>query len=325
MATLPHPILLDKVFDDPGRIETLLIRHAPYWNQVRYMPAASRASAATMPAGHPFALEGGAPPLFRGDWLGGRDQVEGVEELVGAPVLLEAAKNLFGGTFASPTFLYVNLTAPMAQVDAGHVDVPAFRGLDRPRAPGWLLLAMRRSALFERWAVRTATAVVWFYEGMGGALRYWPEGPRGASVTAEPLPNSGIIGDNDTMFHRVEAVGDPALWQAVPRTSELHHLGGDRWGIRDGADLLSTFGFEQLRVSLSWKAAVAFDEEEELQLRNGDDALTLDHAIEILVGALSERGEWDGRTTTADDPAFVEAVMTAYPREVPFDDGHPPG
>ncbi len=324
MSAPTHPILLDKVFDDPERLEPLIVRHAPYWNQVRYMPASGRAAAATMPTGHPFALDGGAPPLFRGDWLHGRDRVGGLEELIEAPVLLDSAQRLFGGTRAVPTFLYVNLSAPMPQVDAGHVDVPAFRGLDRPRAPGWLLLAMHRSGLFEQWAVRTATAVVWFYQGTGGALRYWPEGPSGPSDLAEPIPNTGIVGDNDVMFHRVEAIGDPDLWQAVTRTSQLCHAGGDLWEIRDGASILASFRFDQFRISLSWKAAVALDHDEARQARSGNEPLTLDHAVAVLAGALSERGAWNGRTTTAEDPAFVEAVMAEYPREVPTDDRQSP-
>ena len=53
----------------------------------------------------------------------------------------------------------------MPGIDVGHVDVPSFGGLDRRTVPGWFLLAMRRSALFTRRVIRTATAMVWFYAG----------------------------------------------------------------------------------------------------------------------------------------------------------------
>ena len=33
------------------------------------------------------------------------------------------------------------------------------------RFPGWFLLAVRRSGLFTRRVIRTATAMVWFYAG----------------------------------------------------------------------------------------------------------------------------------------------------------------
>ena len=34
-----------------------------------------------------------------------------------------------------------------------------------PSSPGWFLLAVRRSGLFTRRVIRTATAMVWFYAG----------------------------------------------------------------------------------------------------------------------------------------------------------------
>jgi len=80
-----------------------------------------------------------------------------------------------------------------------HVDVPSFRGLDRRAFPGWLLLAMQLSGLYTRWTVRTATAVVWFYDGIGGDLSYWPEGPAGPRRSVPPLSNAAIVGDNDRM------------------------------------------------------------------------------------------------------------------------------
>ena len=60
------------------------------------------------------------------------------------------------------SFLYVNVTAPMPPIDVGHVGVLSFRGLDRRTVPGWCLLAMRRSVLFTRRVIRTATVMVWF-------------------------------------------------------------------------------------------------------------------------------------------------------------------
>jgi hypothetical protein len=48
----------------------------------------------------------------------------------------------------------------MPGIDAGHVDVPSFRGLDRRTVSGWFLLAMRRSGLFARRVIRTSTAMV---------------------------------------------------------------------------------------------------------------------------------------------------------------------
>jgi hypothetical protein len=305
------PLHLQDVLPDPGRVRELVEGHGPFWNQARYQPAEARSAAAVTPTGHPFAMEGGAPPLYRGDWADVDMVVEGAEALVTSPVLADASCRLFGGVHPRPTFLYVNVTAPMPRVDAGHTDVPAFRGLDRRRAPGWLLLAMARSGLFDQWLVRTATAVIWFYDGQGGALSYWPAGPDGPSEECAPETNSAIVGDSDRMFHRVEAIGDPDLWRSVPRTSLLHHAGRDRWEIRDGSEVLACYRFEQLRISLSWKADVVLDEAERQRRDHHLDDLTLDDAVGRLAGELG----WTD--AGLDDPAFVEAIVATYPRQAP--------
>jgi hypothetical protein len=258
-------------------------------------------------------MEGGSPPLYRGDWADADTAVDGVEALVGSPVLIDASCRLFGGVHPRPTFLYINVTAPMPRVDAGHVDVPAFRGLDRRRAPGWLLLAMARSGLFDRWLVRTATAVTWFYDGPGGSLSYWPLGAGGPRREVAPVPNTAIMSDGDHMFHRVEAIGDPDLWRPVPRTSLLHHAGGDRWEIRDGSEVLATYRFEQLRISLSWKADVVLDDAEGDRRDRHLDDLALDAAVARLAAEL----DWDDTEARLDDPALVEAIVATYPRLVP--------
>jgi hypothetical protein len=234
---------------------------------------------------------------------------------VDAPRLHAAAGRLWGGTRAVPSFLYVNITAPTPGVDAGHVDVPAFRGIDHRSAPGWFLLAMQRCGLFERWAVRTATAVVWFYDGEGGALRYWPEGPDGPPRDVAPRPNTAIVGDNDRMFHCVKAVGDPSRWRPYSRDALLCHAGGDRWEVRDGGEVVA-YRLGELRISLSWKAAVVPDREAQPE-QPGEGDVTLERALEVMGYELRRRGSWDDRPLRLGDPELSEAIMETFPRRVP--------
>lgn len=310
------PILVPRVFDDPAQVLDLVAQHAPYWNQARYQPANRRAAAATTPAGHPYAMDGGAPPLFRGNWADATQAVDGAGPLLGAPVLHAAARSLFGGRLSVPSYLYVNVTAPMPRTDRGHVDVPSFRGLDRHNLPGWFLLAMQRSGLFGRWLIRTATAVVWFYPGTGGELSYWPDGPDGPLRTAAPTSNQAIVGDNDQMVHRVEAVGDPDRWRAVPRDALLHHAGADRWEIRDGDQVIEAYRSAELRISLSWKAEVYLDEAEHERRESHQDDLTPAGAVSIMAAELRRQDRWrDADDPDAADPQWAEAVMSAYPRD----------
>ena len=55
----------------------------------------------------------------------------------------------------------------MRGIDVGYVRVPSFPWPRSADFPGWFLLAMRRSGLFAGRVIRTATAMVWFYVGVG--------------------------------------------------------------------------------------------------------------------------------------------------------------
>lgn len=322
MTEIAAPVLVDRVFDDLGLVPGLIARHGPYWNQAaRYLPPSQPAASATAPSGHPWAMDGGLPPLFRADWHEWHSPAAtapGVEPLLASPVLEEAARRLFGGVAAVPAYLLVNITAPMPRTDAGHVDVPYFRGLDRRHLPGWFLLAMQRSGLFTRWSVRTATAVTWFYEGAGGGLTYWPQGPAGAAQTVPAASNTAIVGDNDRMPHRVEAVGEPGRWRAVPPGADLHHAGGDAWELRDGDTVAGAYHRAELRISLSWKAEVFLDAADRERRAAHLDDLTVARALAIMADALRERGHWAGEAPAdASDPRWTQAVMAAFPRQPP--------
>jgi hypothetical protein len=174
---------------------------------------------------------------------------------------------------------------------------------------------MRRSGLFSRWVIRTATAVIWFYGGAGGALSYWPEGPAGPRRSVPPVSNSAMIGDNDRMLHRVEAVGDPDRWRAVPRDALLHHAGGDRWEVRDDDAVIEAYRSAELRISLSWKAEVYLDEADHGRRVGHLDDQTPAGALSVLAAELSRQHRWVGDPPAdINDPRWTEAVMAAYPR-----------
>ena len=77
----------------------------------------------------------------------------------------------------------VNVMGPMA---AGyrHADLPTYRGIPH-QTPLWFPMVMGVSGLFERWAVRVAGALTWFYDGADGEYEYWPQ-----ASTSPPRPNA---------------------------------------------------------------------------------------------------------------------------------------
>lgn len=291
-----RPLHLDRVVDDPAAVRAQVERHAPYWPVQRYF-----ASAEEMRALSDIADRGGqgdartgivVGPVFRGDWAYERPLVDGVEWLLAWPAMVDAARQVFDAALVRPQIVYVNLTLPMPCGDGGHTDVPAFRGVDRTRHPLWLLVTMGRSGLFERWRVRIATAVAWFYEGEGGALTYWPDGPDETPVSCAPRPNTALMGDNDCMFHRVEAVGgaDDDMVRGLTLDSQLVCAGGDAWEVHDGGRVLGRWPWSRVRVSVSWKAIVFADAADLERYDAHTDDLDLPTVLEIFARDLAARG-----------------------------------
>ena len=316
--TLRAPIALQDVFVDPDEIVDAVVARAPYWNQARYLPKSTAASATT-PPGHPLARpDGSAPPVFRADWAHWDEVIDGVDEIVAHPAFLEAACHLFDGAEAIPHIVHVNLTAPGPAIDAGHIDVPAFRGVDRRQAPGWLLLAMARSGLFDRWWLDTATAVAWLYRGAGGEFVYWPDGPDRPSMRQENLWNTAMVGDNDRMFHRVESVGvgdSPDL--ELRADSQLVDAGAGALDLVDGETVHGRFPVGDVRISVSWKAAVFGDQAAADEYTRHYDDLDLEQVRVAFLDSLLSGGLDVDADCALDDPEFVEAVATAYPRSSP--------
>src|SRR4029079_16348362 len=134
-----------------------------------------------------------------------------------------------------------------------------------------------RSGLFERWRVRIATAVAWFYESEGGGLTYWPDGPDEAPATLRPRTNTALVGDNDVMFHRVESVGgsDDDMVRGLTLDSELVSRSDGAWEVNDHGQVLGQWAASRVRVSLSWKALVFRDEHEARAFDEHTDDLTV--------------------------------------------------
>jgi hypothetical protein len=337
MATMTchQPVRVDDVFEDPDRIRALVARHAPYWPVMRYFANAAEEAAQnggrSVAAGR-SAAKAAQPmtimPVFRGDWAYDEPLVDGAEEILGHARLADAAAQVFGGSVVVPQIVFVNLTTPMPAQPTGHVDIPAFRGIDRTEHPTWLLQMMGQSQLFEDVRVRIATAVAWLYRGEHGGFSYWPDGPDGARRTHEPpFDNTAIVGDNDFMFHRVEQVGGDAepLASDLTLDSLLHPAdaevatgaGTDEWVITDGDRERARLPFDKVRVSVSWKAKVFADAEEQRVADEHLDDITLDAVVDRFVADLAGRGIPCARP---DDPMrdvdFIATLADAY-RQAP--------
>jgi hypothetical protein len=323
IGTHAPPVALDGVLEDPSLVRRLVEQHAPYQPIQRYVASAeeqrllsqneqvdpSRGANAEEPV---FIA-----PVFRGDWAYDEPLVEGVEPLLYNESFREAARKLFDGAIVVPQIVYANLTLPIPDYDVGHTDVPAFRGIDRTRYPVWLLVAMGRSGLFERWRVPIATAVSWWFEGEGGSFTYWPDGPDAAPRTVPPTPNTAVVGDNDFMFHRADGVGPPGTrWlRGLSLDSTLEFEGGDDWVVRDHGREIVRLGWHEVRVSVSWKAQVFRDEAERALWQDHSDDLALEDVVTLLLEDLAARGgELPRPQAPLRDADFISALGEAYRR-----------
>ena len=186
---------------------------------------------------------------------------------------------MFDAEVVRPLIVFSNLTAPMPQ-NRKHTDVPTFRGVERSQYPAWVVSAMAASGLFERWRVKVATAVAWYYDGPNGGFSYWPDGGAAPEVTIEPPSNTAVVGDNDFMYHRVEAVGD-GRFAMVPIDSLLSFDDATRrWRITKDDRDFGDFGRDDIRISISWKAECFHDAEEPRVFDEHLDDITFDQVLD---------------------------------------------
>jgi hypothetical protein len=283
------PVLLPTAVDDPSITESLLVRYAPYWPVQRYVSNDAEYAALS---GGPKGVAMPVAPVFRGNWALPGEVLPGVAPILHNERFVEAARRLFGAQLVRPTTVYVNLTHQMPFPQGpGHTDVPAFRGFDRTTYPITFLTLMGLSGLFEDARVKIATAVSWFYRGDDGGFEYWPDGPDGPSVVHEgDIWNTGVVADNDFMWHRALPVGhrEDGL-ELISLDAELVAEEGTWTIVHDGRAQRS-FGREALRVSLSWKAVVFVDEAERKQHDEHSADLTASEVLHRFGRDLTSRG-----------------------------------
>lgn len=313
------PVRVEPVVGDPAWIRRLVEARAPYWPVQRYFANdAEYASLSGAGAAAPMVVA----PVFRGNWAIDGAPIAGaavdeVEALLRHPPFVAAARRLFDAEIVLPQAVYVNLTwqLPFAQ-GAGHTDVPAFRGFDRRSVPIAFLTIMGQSGLFEDVRLRIATAVAWFYEGTDGGFEYWPDGPAAPSRVHEGrIENTALVGDNDFMWHRVRPTGRREGGMArLSLASELAFEGG-RFAVRDGERELGRFGWDALRVSLSWKALTFTSDGSRRRYEAHEGDVDLGEVVRRFRADLDARGvELAWPADPLRDPRVIERLSELYVR-----------
>lgn len=227
------------------------------------------------------------------------------------PAFVEAARWVTGRAVVRPAIVYLNVLVPGQEL-AMHTDVPEFRGANRTREPEWLLVAMHHSGLFERWRRHIATGVSWYHDCAGGEFTFYPDGPDEAPRRLAVRRNSAIVLDTDSVFHGIEPVAlrDVELPRIEPG-ARLHRDPDGAWSVRADGEVRARYAWDELRLSVSWKAWCFADEEEARVDDAHEDDLDMATILDTFVTDLKARGRIASRP---DDERLARLILDEYIR-----------
>lgn len=249
--------------------------------------------------------------------------------------LIEIAKKLHGAEYGMAHNMLFNLAGPSHSYDAGHFDGATWRGINLHNCPLWLIAVMAKSGLFDRYKVKTAQVITYFYEsGIDGGFTYWPDGPdRAPQRFVPPFHNTAMVSDNSEMYHRREANGPRELRDCpeLDITTVVDWAGNDEWVLSNDGREIGRFDEANRRVLFHWTGLVFRDRAEVTAYLEHTDDLTLDKVFEIFLADLRERGiPCTEPSDPATDPEFIQLLNTTYamspqqyPDEAPLDTKSP--
>lgn len=234
----------------------------------------------------------------------------GIEPYLHHEGFLAAARALFSRPIVVPAIVYANLLVPGQEL-AVHTDVPEFRGVNRKSHPQWLIVAMHHSGLFDEYRMPIATAVAWYHDCAGGEFAFYPDGADAPPVAHPVRFNTALLMDTDSVFHGVDRVRETAASvDALKPGMRLTHTGERRWAVRDGDRDVTTYRWEDLRYSISWKAYCFRDEAERRAWAEHTDDLSVEFVVDRMVADLRERGLLTGETPQSG--ALIELLIDSY-------------
>ncbi len=237
----------------------------------------------------------------------------GVEPFYRHEGLLEAASKLFEDRpVVEPAIVYANILVP-GQVLTVHTDVPEFRGASRKTTPQWLLVVMHHAGIFEGWRMPIATAISYFGDDSGGALRYYPDGHDAPPQHFATSHDTGILLDTDSVFHAVELVTGPGEDDVSKLAPGMRLVadGDDDWIVRsDAGDEVVRYHDRDIRFSVSWKAYCFSDEAERDAWRVHGDDLELEVILQRLEDDLRGRGVLRGERPEEHD--YARLIIDTY-------------
>lgn len=339
MTPVAPPKFLTDVFtdDETARLFGVLRTKGPwpliasiYFKSVEELLAVSGGKATS---NEKLDLSDFLTPAFRG-FFGNNGIVyeESVHDIFYSRKLLDLVKGMHGARYGAPYLFQFNIQGPSPALDNGHFDGRSWRGMDPTNTPAWLISVMAKSGLFDAWEVKAGQVIVYHYDSdIDGGFTYWPDGPDGQPRRfAPPFRNSGILTDNQRMFHRGEACG-PRDRRDLPEGMTLHSRleadGEEDWKITTDGAMVARYKANEMRTLFHYSAHVFTDMAEVKQYYDHTDDLDRDRAFEMLIDDLKRRGvSFKVPSDPLNDREFIATLTRTYemapsifPEEAPLE------
>jgi hypothetical protein len=241
---------------------------------------------------------------FRGTYFyaGRPGTTPGIEPFLNHAGFLEAARQIHDLPLVEPAIVYANLLLPGQEL-AVHTDVPEFRGANRTRIPQWLCVVMLHSHLFDAYRRPIATGIAYFSDCAGGELAFYPDGPEKPPQTIAARHNTAVLMDTDTIFHGVDRVASDDPAPRFAKGMQLRSEGDGTWCVFETDRELGHYDWEELRLSISWKAYCYADEADRRRAESHADDLKLEQILTTLCADLRKRGRLGADRPSDDDLA----------------------
>lgn len=326
-----EPRIVDGVYSDDQyeRMRDVIRRDGP-WKMVlaQHFKSAEEVVATMsgeLPEGVTPTFDMFLTPNFRGYFgQNGVCNYPELEDVFFSSDHMARVRSYWNADYAAPESMNFIIQGSSANLDPAHLDGTSFRGINARNSPVWLQNTMGKSGLFQKWMVKKAQVITWFYRGtVGGGFTYWPDGPQAAPKRiAAPLWNRGVITQNEMMYHRGEACGPlgdrvpeglafESLWSADPDSA-------DGWRVMTGDRVIARVTAEETRLMLHWTASIYADKDEMRLIFDHKDDLSHDQVFDIFSADLRARGiPFAVPTDPLTDRAFIKLLTRTYDQGLP--------
>jgi hypothetical protein len=121
----------------------------------------------------------------------------------------------------------------------------------------------------------------------------YPQGVRVTPTVWNVRFNTGVVLDTDTIFHGVDEVNGtlPNITEGMRLTFNDSAPDSEAWVVVHGTKALAKFSFDELRLSISWKAYVFASPEDRALWQDHRDDLNLSYILDVFRSDLKKRGQ----------------------------------